>query len=235
MQLSEDEASGPSAPPQRGPNDSRPRRPDEKTYLEAWLLVANYRPDEDPSEAISALYTADLNVSVDLGPIPPFLVNAGHWDDVINGQLIPLRNKVRPLLSDICADIGNARRKLRSAADVMLDGVDVKTELWLMGDGRLEHRHTYQPIDDEAGIGLLLALLLDPTRRIGKRLRICPLPNCGRFFLSTQNPKGGQPTKYCRPEHTLAADRLRGPERAARSRGEEKRPQRKKKITRGHK
>jgi hypothetical protein len=61
--------------------------------------------------------------------------------------------------------------------------------------------------DVEGVIEWLLILLDDPVVGIGKHLRSCALPSCGRRFISKSTSKGGPRRKYCCDDHQELADR----------------------------
>jgi hypothetical protein len=90
----------------------------------------------------------------------------------------------------------------RGRLEARLEGVELNARISLRQDGRLVHEVSYSPMNNDASAALFAALLIDPERDIGARLRRCALDDCGRLFL-----RSAERRKYCSPEHQLAFDR----------------------------
>lgn len=100
------------------------------------------------------------------------------------------------------ASPGAFRRSRRTAIDVWLDDVKVRTTLELLPNGRIEHRHHYSAPSDDAVVGLCLAILCDPRLSRGE-VRLCKSAPCRRIFRRL-----GSKRVYCSDQCTERADRI---------------------------
>ena len=186
----------------------------DREYVQACLNVANNRNDFRDG------LVEKLEPAPDARLINCYLIvmhfEKVNWPSIIHEDFArmhrpeakKLRGLLRRALNEAQASIAGVRRRRRSRIDVMLDGVAVETELHLLRDGRVEHRHRYAPKDNEAAVALLWVFLLDPDRPFGMELRLCNLQKCTKYFLAAKNSAGGPRKKYCSPEHAYAADKI---------------------------
>jgi hypothetical protein len=101
----------------------------------------------------------------------------------------------------------------RGRLEARLEGVELNARISLRPDGRLMHEVSYSPMNNDASAALFAALLMDPERDIGARLRRCAFADCGLLFLRSEERR-----KYCSTDHQLAADRADTAERVRRYR-----------------
>jgi hypothetical protein len=69
-----------------------------------------------------------------------------------------------------------------------------------------------------------IALLVDPEKRLLRKLCRCQLKSCGGFFFEIQPPTGRPQRKYCCSDHMLEAHRLDAPKRMKKFRKRAARP-----------
>jgi hypothetical protein len=123
--------------------------------------------------------------------------------------------ELRPSLTRIADDPGTAIDALGSLVSatngwvLTVPLVSVQGRRWVVR----EHIVAYTL---EAALAYALSLLLDPSKDLGRQLRYCKYPPCGRFQFAQPRTGPGHPaTHYCGPEHEETHKRQLGKERKA--------------------
>jgi hypothetical protein len=180
-------------------------RNDEKRVIEAALEFANLRKIKSTRQ-VEAMFAALPQVPGKFKVIPAKHVTAYMEND---------QPQLRGWLTALCISAGTKREQVETEVREQLGTVD---SFLTFENGRIIQRYALTGV--RACYTFAVALLLDESNKLTKRLRQCGAPGCGRFNLDF-NPTG-RPRRFCNEDHRRAVDALTAADRVRRYREREK-------------
>ena len=136
-------------------------------------------------------------------------------NQVDNARLIvdtALRDRLTEVLEAIVVDHKKAAASFKQRIEQLSSEI-VAVPRFRLGRGQLHVEHTLVATRPGALLDYGLALLMAGWPDNGKLCR-CALPSCRKFFIAYKQPRSGLiRTKYCSPEHGLAAHKAGNAER----------------------